>query len=86
MKKFFGKPAQNMTIGDSLVFSMLIGAASLALVVPILVVSAIIEGQIDLPKANVLERVKKAKENIERRIKRNYINLTNENEEGEEEN
>ena len=84
MKKFFGKPAQNMTIGDSMVFSMLIGAASLALVVPILVVTAIIEGQIDLPELNVRERVKKAKNKIERRIKRNYINLTNEDEEGEE--
>ena len=84
MKKFFGKPAQNMTIGDSLVFSMLIGAASLALVVPILVVSAIIEGQVDLPELKVRDRVKKAKEKIERRIKRNYINLANENEEGEE--
>lgn len=84
MKKFFKKPAQNMTIGDSLVFSMLIGAASMALVVPILVVSALIEGQIDLPELNVRERAKKAKEKIERRIKRNYINLANENEEGEE--
>lgn len=82
MKKFFKKPAQNMTIGDSLVFSMLIGAASLALVVPILVVTAIIEGQIDIPELNVRERVKKAKEKIERRIKRNYINL--DKNEGEE--
>lgn len=84
MKKFFGKPAQNMTIGDSLVFSMLIGAASMALIVPIFVVSAIIEGQIDLPELNVRERVKKAKDKIERRIKRNYINL-DKNEEGEKE-
>lgn len=83
MKKFFKKPAQNMTIGDSLVFSMLIGAASMALVVPILVVSALIEGQIDLPELKVRERVKKAKEKIERRIKRNYINL-DKSEEGEE--
>lgn len=83
MKKFFGKPAQNMTIGDSLVFSMLIGAASLALVVPILAVSAMIEGQLDLHELNVRERIKKAKEKIERRIKRNYINL-DKSEEGEE--
>ena len=83
MKKFFKKPAQNMTIGDSLVFSMLIGAASLALVVPILVVTAIIEGQIDLPELKVRDRIKKAKEKIERRIKRNYINL-DKSEEGEE--
>lgn len=84
MKKFFGKPAQNMTIGDSLVFSMLIGAASLALVVPIVVVSALIEGQIDLPKVG--DKLKKAKEGFKKRIKRHYINLAEKNdEEGEKE-
>lgn len=76
MKRYFSKPATEMSIGDSLVFSLIITVVSMVLMVLVLVITALMEGQLDIP--DIKGKLKEAKNKFTEKLKREYIDLEKE--------